>query len=302
MKLSRRLLVVFTLCAATIALACGDDNGNGAASPDGGEAPGAASPGPTKASGEVILATTTSFQDSGLLDVLTEIFEEETGYDLTAVAVGSGAAIEQASRGDADVVFAHSPAAEKRMVDEGNGTERTLVMHNDFIIVGPSDDPAGVRDSSSIDDAMAALAAGEARFISRGDESGTHTFELDLWKGASIDPSGEGWYEESGQGMGATLQIANQKRAYTLSDRATFLSQRENLDIELLLDGPPELLNYYHVIVVNPDEHPDVNVEGARAFAAFLVRPDIQQVIAEFGLEEFGEPLFFPDAGKPEPS
>jgi tungstate transport system substrate-binding protein len=149
---------------------------------------------------------------------------------------------------------------------------------------------------------MAALAAGEARFISRGDESGTHTFELDLWKGASIDPSGEGWYEESGQGMGATLQIANQKRAYTLSDRATFLSQRENLDIELLLDGPPELLNYYHVIVVNPDEHPDVNVEGARAFAAFLVRPDIQQVIAEFGLEEFGEPLFFPDAGKPEPS
>lgn len=299
-KLSRYLLGLFALMALMFAIGCGDDDDG-----DGGQTPNATSatlPEPTKASGELILATTTSFQDSGLLDVLTEKFEEDTGYDLTAVAVGSGQAIEQASRGDADIVFAHSPAAEKRMVDEGNGIERALVMHNDFVFVGPASDPAGLRDSTGTNDAMAALAEGSASFISRGDESGTHTFELNLWKGASIDPAGQSWYEESGQGMGATLQLANQRNAYTLSDRGTFLAQRENLDLEIIYDGPPELLNYYHVIVVNPEKHGDVNIEAARAFAAFLVSDEVQAIIEEFGVDEYGEPLFFPDAGKPEPS
>jgi tungstate transport system substrate-binding protein len=257
---------------------------------------------PTKASGNLILATTTSTQDSGLLDVLVPIFEVETGYSVQTVAVGSGAAIEQGSRGDADVVLVHSPSAEEQMVADGDGIERTLVMHNDFIIVGPDADPAAVRDQERANDALTAIANAQARFISRGDDSGTHALELKIWGTTTIDPAGQPWYEESGQGMGATLQIANQKDAYTISDRGTYLSQRENLDLAVVLDGDPALLNVYHVIVVNPDKHANVNATAARAFAAFIVRPDIQQIIEEFGVEEFGEPLFFPDAGKPDPT
>jgi tungstate transport system substrate-binding protein len=188
------------------------------------------------------------------------------------------------------------------MINDGNGIERTLVMHNDFVIVGPAADPAGVAAAEDIAGAMTALSSGEAQFISRGDESGTHTFELARWEDAGIDPAGESWYEESGQGMGPTLQIANQRQGYTIADRGTFLAQRENLDLEILFEGDDRLLNYYHVIVVNPEKHSDVNVEGARAFAAFLVSDAVQRVIETFGVEEFGEPLFFPDAGQPEPS
>ncbi|MBI5289014.1 MAG: substrate-binding domain-containing protein [Chloroflexi bacterium] len=257
---------------------------------------------PTKASGDIILATTTSTQDSGLLDVLVPMFEDETGYTVKTVAVGSGAAIEQASRGDADVVLVHSPAAEKKMVEDGNGIERTLVMHNDFIIVGPADGPAAVKDQERADDALKAIAGAEAKFISRGDDSGTNALELKLWTATTIDPAGQSWYEETGQGMGATLQIASQKAGYTISDRATFLAQEANLDLEILLDGDPGLLNVYHVIVVNPDVHTNVNAAGARAFAVWITRADIQQIIGEFGVADFGEPLFFPDAGKPEPA
>jgi tungstate transport system substrate-binding protein len=297
MKLSRLLLVLLALVAVIAWVACGGDD-------DAGDRPTpvAASSETTNASGDVILATTTSFQDSGLLDVLAERFEEETGYNLAPIAVGSGAAIEQASRGDADVVFAHSPAAEKKMVDDGNGIERALVMHNDFVIVGPAADPAGVGAAADIAGAMTALSAGETQFISRGDESGTHTFELARWEDAGIDPAGESWYEESGQGMGPTLQIANQKQGYTIADRGTFLAQRTHLDLEILFEGDERLLNYYHVIVVNPERHADVNVAGARAFAAFLVSDAVQQIIETFGVEEYGEPLFFPDAGEPERS
>lgn len=257
---------------------------------------------PTKASGTLILATTTSTVDSGLLDLLVPIFEEETGYSVQTVSLGSGAAIEQGSRGDADVVFAHSPAAEQKMIDEGNGIERTLVMHNDFIIVGPEADPAAVRDQERANDAFAAIFDAASAFISRGDESGTHTLELKVWAAAERDPAGQSWYSETGQGMGATLQVASQRQAYTMADRGTFLAQGDVLDLVSLLEGDPALLNVYHVIVVNPDVHPDVNAAGARAFAAFITRPDIQQIIGEFGVEEFGEPLFFPDAGKPDPT
>jgi tungstate transport system substrate-binding protein len=167
--------------------------------------------------------------------------------------------------------------------------------------VGPAADPAGVGAAADIAGAMTALSAGGGQFISRGDESGTHTFELARWEDAGIDPAGESWYEESGQGMGPTLQIANQKQGYTIADRGTFLAQRTNLELEILFEGDNRLLNYYHVIVVNPENHPDVNVAGARAFAAFLVSDDVQQIIETFGVEEYGEPLFFPDAGEPEP-
>jgi tungstate transport system substrate-binding protein len=263
---------------------------------------------PTKASGQIILATTTSTQDSGLLDILIPMFEDETGYTVKTVAVGSGAAIEMGARGDADVLLVHSPAAEQKTVDEGHGIERTLVMHNDFVLVGPAGDPAAVQDEERAGDALAAIAAAGAgagagvRFISRGDDSGTNALELKLWQAAGIDPAGQDWYEETGQGMGATLQVASQEAAYTITDRATYLAQKENIDLEVLLEGDPALLNVYHVIVVNPGLHPDVNVTGARAFTAWITRPDIQQVIGEFGVADFGEPLFVPDAGKPEPA
>jgi tungstate transport system substrate-binding protein len=287
------------------AAACGsddDDGDDGATSPQPTAAATAAEPEPTKASGELILATTTSTDDSGLLDVLVPMFEEETGYTVKTIAVGSGQAIEQASRGDADVVFAHSPAAEREMVERGDGIERTLVMHNDFIIVGPEADPAGLAAVTSTDAAMTAISDTSSPFVSRGDDSGTHSLELRLWSAVEIDPAGQSWYEETGQGMGATLQVANQRQGYTISDRGTYLSQRDNLDLGILFEGDPSLLNVYHVIVVNPERHPDVNVDGARAWAAFVTRPDVQQIIGEFGVEEFGEPLFFPDAGKPDPT
>lgn len=263
---------------------------------DGMEAPS----GPTKATGELLLASTTSTQDSGLLDELIPAFKEATGYSVKLVAGGSGQALENARRGDVDVLFVHSPAAEQQFVADGFGIERALVMHNDFVLVGPPDDTAGVRTASDIDAAMIRIAANQARFVSRGDDSGTHAAELALWRAAGIDPAGEDWYAETGQGQGATLQIASQKAAYALTDRGTFLAQAGNLDLQVLSEGSPGLLNVYHVIVVNPERHPRVNAAGARAWAAFVTGAEGQRLIAEFGVETFGEPLFFADAGEPE--
>jgi tungstate transport system substrate-binding protein len=276
-----RASFVVALVLAFALTACGDDdNGNN----------------PDHIGGELILATTTSTQDSGLLDVLAPMFSDETGVNVKTIAVGSGQAIQMGSRGDADVVFAHSPAAEIEMVEAGDGIERAPVMYNDFVIVGPSDDPARAADATSTDDALTAIAA-DGHFISRGDDSGTHALELRLWDGLGIDPAGEDWYEESGQGMGATLQIANQREAYTLTDRGTYLSQEHLLNLEIVFEGDQGLHNVYHVIVVNPERHGAVNAEAARAFAAFLVRGDVQEIIGDFGTDEHGQPLFFPDAG-----
>jgi tungstate transport system substrate-binding protein len=249
---------------------------------------------------ELILATTTSTVDSGLLDVLVPAFEEANDYNVKTVGVGSGAALEMGANGDADVLLVHSPSAEEEFMDAGHGTNRQLVMHNDFIIVGPADDPAGVADAADVTAAMQAIADAGAPFVSRGDDSGTHSRELALWEAAGIDPTGESWYAESGQGMGATLQIADQTDAYTLSDRATYLAQQDNLDLALLSEGDARLLNIYHVIQVNPEEFDDLNAEGAEAFVEFMVSDEAQQMIGEFGVEEFGEPLFIPDAGKSE--
>ena len=245
-------------------------------------------------SDEVILATTTSTQDSGLLDVIVPAFEDETGYRLKTIAVGSGQALRLGEEGEADVVLAHSPKAEEEFVAAGFGIERQPVMHNDFVIIGPKDDPAAIA-GASVAEAMGRVAETEAIFLSRGDESGTHTKELSLWQLAAIEPAGS-WYQETGQGMGATLTIANEKRGYTLSDRGTYLSQRDNLDLSVLVEGDAALFNPYTVIVVNPEKHPDVNAEGARAFARFLTSAAGQDLIRTFGVEEFGEPLFAPDA------
>ncbi len=295
----RWLLIAPLVILALAAWACGDDKT--AATPTTSAATAAPTPAVTTASGRLILASTTSTQDSGLLDELVPMFEAEYGYDVQVVAVGSGAAIEQGARGDADVLLVHSPAAEKTMVADGNGIERALVMHNDFIIVGPETDPSAVKAAATAIDAMKAIASGKANFISRGDDSGTHALEKKLWSAAALTPFEESWYEESGQGMGATLQIANQKAAYTISDRGTWLAQEKNLDLPIIFEGDKALYNVYHVIVVNPQKHADVNAIGARAFAAFVVRPDVQAFIATFGVAEFGRALFDPDGGETEP-
>jgi len=249
--------------------------------------------------GEVILATTTSTQDSGLLDVLAPLFEKRTGYRLKVIAVGSGQALAMGRRGDADVILAHSPEDEERFVAEGHGVDRRLVMHNDFVIVGPPDDPAGVAGLGPVE-ALRKIAATGSLFISRGDDSGTHKLELRLWQQAGIDPSGQGWYQQSGQGMGATLTIAAQKRGYTLTDRATYLALRRTFDLTVLVEGDRQLYNVYHVMMVNPSLHPKVNAKGARAFVEFLVSPEAQEVIARFGIDRYGQPLFFADAGRDE--
>jgi tungstate transport system substrate-binding protein len=244
---------------------------------------------------ELILATTTSTQDSGLLDVLVPMFEDEYGYSVKTIAVGSGAALKLGEEGEADVVLAHSPKAEEEFMAAGNGESRQIVMHNDFIIVGPADDPAGIAEAEDAAGALALIADSGSTFVSRGDESGTHTKELGLWETAGIDPAGESWYQESGQGMGATLGVASEKQGYTLSDRGTYLAQKANYDLGLLLEGDSALFNVYHVIVVNPEKHSKVNAQAARDFAAFIISSGTQAIIRDFGTDEYGEPLFVPE-------
>jgi tungstate transport system substrate-binding protein len=248
----------------------------------------------------IILATTTSTQDSGLLDVLVPRFEKASGFTVKTISVGSGQALALGRRGEADVLLVHSPADEKKLVDEGLGVNRRLVMHNDFVLVGPAADPARIRGGTSSSEAVKKIAAAGALFLSRGDKSGTHSRELGLWKAAGIGPDGQPWYQETGLGMGETLSVASQKGAYTLSDRGTLLAWGKSrpLELEILVEGEPLLLNVYHVIEVNPARWPGVNAAGARAFADFLVAPATQALIGGFGVEKFGAPLFTPDAGK----
>ena len=245
----------------------------------------------------LILATTTSTQDSGLLDVLIPLFEAESGYTVQTVAVGSGQAMKMGEDGNADVMLVHAPAAEVTFMQNGFGRDRALVMHNDFIIVGPGSDPAGVK-GLAVADALKAVGAGSAEFISRGDDSGTHKAELTLWTKAAFEPKGQAWYLESGQGMGATLTIASEKGAYTLTDRATYLANQGNLQLEILVEGDTALLNVYHVITVNPEKWDAVNYEGALVFLNFIIAPSTQEIIGQFGVDKFGAPLFFPDADK----
>lgn len=261
------------------------------------EAPTAAPTAP--ANPDLILATTTSTQDSGLLDVLIPLFEQQTGYKVKTVAVGTGAALKMGEEGNADVLLVHAPASEVALMDAGFGKERMLVMHNDFIIVGPADDPAKIKGLGPKDAFVAIYNAG-VPFISRGDDSGTNKMELSFWTKAALDPATEkpAWYIESGQGMGATLTIASEKAAYTLTDRATYLANKANLQLEILLEGNNALLNVYHVITVNPDKWPKVNYDGAMAFAKFMTDPATQEVIGKFGVDKYGQPLFYPDATK----
>jgi tungstate transport system substrate-binding protein len=246
---------------------------------------------------DLLLVSTTSTQDSGLLDVLLPAFTAKTGYTVQLVAVGSGQALKIGEQGNADVILLHSPTAEKEFVANGFGIDRRLVMHNDFVIVGPASDPAGIRDATPAD-ALKKIFASGATFVSRGDDSGTHVKELAVWKNAGLNPAGNAWYLETGQGQGATLSIASEKGGYALTDRGTFLAYKSNVTLEILVQGDPFLLNVYHVITVNPEKFPNINLEGAKAFADFITSDEGQKIIADFGLDKYGQPFFFPDAGK----
>jgi tungstate transport system substrate-binding protein len=246
----------------------------------------------------IILATTTSTQDTGLLDVLIPIFEKKTGYFVKTIAVGSGQAMTMGQKGEADVMLVHSPDAEKKFVEDGYGINRQLVMHNDFIIVGPGADPAKIKGVKSSAEALKMVAKAEGLFLSRGDNSGTHAKEKTLWKKAEITPAGQKWYQETGLGMGQTLSVAAEKKGYTLADRGTYLSLKKNLGLDVLVEGDAALLNIYHVIEVNSAKWPKANAAGAKAFADFMVSKKTQEIIKTFGVDKYGSPLFFPDAGK----
>ena len=250
---------------------------------------------------EIILATTTSTQDSGLLDAILPVFEDETGYSVSVVSVGSGEAMTMGENGEADVLLVHSPAAEEEFVAGGHADEdgRMDVMYNDFVLVGPKDDPAGIA-ASAPDDAVEAfrkLADTRSTFISRSDESGTHQKELAIWEACGIQPEGD-WYVEAGTGMGAVLEMTNEMLGYTLSDRATWLNL--GLDEDLMIvcekDESGILYNQYGVICVNPEKNENINHEGAKAFQKWIVSEETQELIGQYGVEEFGSPLFTPDA------
>jgi tungstate transport system substrate-binding protein len=246
---------------------------------------------------DIILATTTSTYDSGLLDELIPKFERKFGHVVKIVSVGTGKALTMGREGNADVLLVHAPEAEIEFINQGYGIERTLVMHNDFVFVGPTNDPAKVKGLGYLPDVLSAIADSQATFVSRGDDSGTHKKEKALWQLAGISPKGD-WYLETGQGMGATLQITAEKRAYALTDRATYLSQKNVLDLEILVEGDPSLLNIYHVMIINPEIWPGINLEGARGFVDYLISPETQAMIETFGVDLYGQPLFVPDAGK----
>jgi tungstate transport system substrate-binding protein len=245
----------------------------------------------------LILSTTTSTQDSGLLDVLVPMFERQTGYTVKTVSVGTGQALALAARGEADVALAHAPELEKKYVADGKLGNRRLVMYNDFVVVGPEADPARIRGEKNAAAALKRIAESASRFVSRGDKSGTHTLELALWKRAGVTPAAP-WYIESGGGMGATLAIADDRKAYTITDRATLLAFSKRVALRIMIEGEGPLLNLYSVMEVNPANGPRVNAAGGKAFADFMLAPETQQVIATFGLDKYGQPLFVPIAGK----
>ena len=242
----------------------------------------------------VRLATTTSVQDTGLLDVVSEAFQKDGRYKLQAIAVGSGQAIQLGKTGEADILWVHSPDDEAQFVAEGYGTDRTTFLHNDFVLLGPAADPAKVKGTKKAADAFKKIAAAKALFVSRADKSGTHKKELKLWAAAKAQP-GKEFYVEAGQGMAATLSIANEKNAYVLADRSTYLSMKKNISLEIVSEGDDALINRYSLILVNPARFPKVNAAGARAFFDFVLSKPAKEMIEEYGREQYGRQLFFYD-------
>ncbi len=259
---------------------------------------------PKPANPQLILATTTSTRDTGLLDLLVPMFEQQTGYQVKTVAVGSGAAIAMGQQGQADVLLVHMPDSELKLVQDGYGINRRLVMHNDFVIVGPKADPAGITGMTDPVAAMKKIADSQSLFVSRDDNSGTNGYELSLWSQLGITAKGQSWWLSTGQGMGATLVIASEKNGYTISDRGTYLTffNSKVINSVLLVQNPTVMVNPYHVIQVNPAKFTGINAAGAQAFSDFMVAPATQAAIGAFGLITYGQALFIPDAGKTEAS
>lgn len=248
---------------------------------------------------KLVLATTTSTMDSGLLDFLVPIFEKENSCKVQIIAVGTGAAIRYGRDGNADIVMVHDPVAEEKVIKEGLFVERKYLMYNDFVIVGPAEDPAGIKGLATAAEALKRIHSAQATFVSRADQSGTHKKEQRLWEAAGLSPKGP-WYLEAGAGMEAVLRIVNEKRAYCLTDRGTYLAHRKELELPILVEGDKELFNPYHVMLVAPARYPFVNYPLARKFSDFLMSDRGQKLIAEFGVEQYGQPLFYPAAGKAE--
>lgn len=240
---------------------------------------------------------TTSIEDSGLLDVIIPAFEEESGYKTKTVSVGTGQALALAEKGQVDALLVNSPAAEKKVIDEGVIVNRKLIMHNDFVIVGPESDKAKIKGTKDAVGAFAAIAKTQSEFVSRSDDSGTNKLEKSLWSDANIKPEGA-WYIQAGAGMGQTLKISNEKQAYTLADRATYINDKKILSLPILVEGDKKLLNLYSVSEINPAKFSKANSEGAKAFSEFLLSKKGQELIANYGKDKFGEALFYPDAGK----
>jgi tungstate transport system substrate-binding protein len=243
------------------------------------------------------MATTTSTQDSGLLDVLVPEFKKDTGYTLKVIAVGSGQAMDMGAKGDVDVLLVHSRAAEDKLVADGFGVNRKDVMHNDFILIGPTNDPAKIKGETDTVKALTKISQAQAIFLSRGDKSGTNTKELDLWKKAGITPAGD-WYKNVGKGMGDTFRMADEMKGYTLIDRATYLALKDKYKLEIMVEKDTPLLNPYGVIAVNQAKFPNVDYEGAMKFVDWITSEKIQKMIAEFGKDKYGQSLFIPDAIK----
>ena len=244
----------------------------------------------------IVVASTTSTQDSGLFDHILPLFEEKTGIDVKVVAQGTGQALDTARRGDADVVFVHAKAQEEKFIDEGFGVKRFDVMYNDFVLIGPTSDPAGISGTKDIAAALTAIETKEAPFVSRGDKSGTHSAELRLWKAAGVDiEAAKGpWYKEIGQGMGAALNTASAMNAYVLSDRGTWLSFKNRGELDVVVEGDKRLFNQYGVMLVNPEKHPSVKAEAGQSFIDWLISPEGQAAIGEYKID--GQQLFFPNA------
>lgn len=249
-------------------------------------------------SSNLILATTTSTVDSGLLDELIPLFEKKSGLFVKTISVGSGQAIALARKGEVDVLLVHSPDDEARLMRDGIGVSRRLVMHNDFIIAGPRSDPAGIKGTLSSSAAFSKIASTGSLFISRGDNSGTHAIEKKIWKLSGVSPEGKKWYQQTGLGMGQTLFVSDEKKGYTIADRGTYLALKKKIGLDILVEGDARLMNIYHVIELNGEKFNKINREGAKAFADFIVSKEAQDIIKKFGVNRYGSPLFFPDAGK----
>lgn len=239
------------------------------------------------------ISTTTSVNDSGLLPYLQPYFEEDTGYQMEVTSAGTGAAIKKGETGDADALLVHAKASEEEFVNAGFGVERVPFMYNFFVIVGPEDDPAGVANCATAADAFKAIADSGQTFVSRGDDSGTNKKELQIWEAAGVTPEGQDWYVNAGAGMGATLTQAAERQAYTLSDKGTFLSNDAKNSLKILLGESDDMKNTYTMIAISPDKWPDTNIDGANAFIEWMTGDKASKLIADYGVEEYGEPLFY---------